>query len=938
MFRFVVRKMISKRWMVLALLIGNILLISITASNPMYTQAVLQRTLNNTLQGYLTEKNRYPATVALRATGSSRHNDLVLNTMELLPGIPAAYDLPAVEQIGYYSLNGAQTESNLERDDRGNSSIILGCMTDLPDHITLVSGTVCSPQPDENGIFDVMVSERGLVSMKLLPGEILTFPKINDPDGNPLRARIAGVFRNSDPEDPYWVQAPNAYSSTLFLDQDLFHAWFLSGEMPYGVSAAWYCLMDYTAMRADKVEHMLAVTQEYTEYFDTVANQSYICSFSSLLTEFQKTERKVRTTLWVLQTPIFVLLAAFIFMVSRQMLDMEQGEIAVLKSRGAGRGQVINIYFVQSVVIALMALAAGLPLAMFLVQVLGSANAFLEFVRRSALSVEIDAEAVTYAVAAAVFSVAAMVLPVFRYSRFTIVGQKQKKHKKSNAPLWQKLFLDVLALGVAIYGLYTFGNQREILAQRVMEGAALDPLLFLSSSLFMLGAGLLALRILPMVVWTIFTLFKRFWSPALYTSFVKVLRTRNQQGFIMVFLIMTIALGVFDASAARTINSHDEQNLRYTIGADIVLQEKWADNREQLAEAQTSGGTNEELEYKEPDYGRYTSLAGVKSITRVLVDDGGSMSVPGGKLTNIRIMGINTREFGETAWFDSSLLPQHWYHYLNAMSQKARAVLVSTNFREDYGYAIGDAITYRGAAGDSVRGIIYGFVDYWPGYTPVTYTKASNGLYSEKENYLIVANLSQLQANWGITPYQIWIKALDSSQFIYDFARDNGIVYQTFRDASAEIVSMKNDPVIQGTNGVLTVGFIVVLALCTVGFLIYWVLSIRSRELQFGIFRAMGMSMREIVSMLVNEHIFISGAAILTGAAVGRLTAKLYMPLIQIAYSSSDSAIPLRVINLPGDMLRLAIVVGIMIGACLIILGELIRRMKIAQALKLGED
>ena len=69
--------MISKRWMVLALLIGNILLISITASNPMYTQAVLQRTLNNTLQGYLTEKNRYPATVALRATGSSRHNDLV---------------------------------------------------------------------------------------------------------------------------------------------------------------------------------------------------------------------------------------------------------------------------------------------------------------------------------------------------------------------------------------------------------------------------------------------------------------------------------------------------------------------------------------------------------------------------------------------------------------------------------------------------------------------------------------------------------------------------------------------------------------------------------------------------------------------------------------------------------------------------------------------
>ena len=46
MFRFVIRKMVSKKWMVLALLIGNILLISITSGNPMYTQAVLQRTLN----------------------------------------------------------------------------------------------------------------------------------------------------------------------------------------------------------------------------------------------------------------------------------------------------------------------------------------------------------------------------------------------------------------------------------------------------------------------------------------------------------------------------------------------------------------------------------------------------------------------------------------------------------------------------------------------------------------------------------------------------------------------------------------------------------------------------------------------------------------------------------------------------------------------------
>ena len=151
-------------------------------------------------------------------------------------------------------------------------------------------------------------------------------------------------------------------------------------------------------------------------------------------------------------------------------------------------------------------------------------------------------------------------------------------------------------------------------------------------------------------------------------------------------------------------------------------------------------------------------------------------------------------------------------------------------------------------------------------------------------------------------------------------------------------MGLKNDPVLQGTNGILTVGFIVVLLLCTVGFLIYWILSIQSRALQFGIFRAMGMSMREVISMLLNEQLFISGLSIAVGALVGHLTARLYMPLIQLAYAASDNALPLEVVRYAADDIRLFSVVGGMILVCMIILGVLISRMKIAQALKLGED
>ena len=90
--------------------------------------------------------------------------------------------------------------------------------------------------------------------------------------------------------------------------------------------------------------------------------------------------------------------------------------------------------------------------------------------------------------------------------------------------------------------------------------------------------------------------------------------------------------------------------------------------------------------------------------------------------------------------------------------------------------------------------------------------------------------------------------------------------------------------------------------------------------------------------MLLNEQVFISGAAIATGALVGHLASRFFIPLIQISYAPSDEVIPLSVISSGADTVRLFGVVGIVMLVCLFILGMLISRIKIAQALKLGED
>lgn len=67
MIGFVKNKILSKKWMVISLLIGNILLISIAACSPMYSEAALQKLLNKEMVNLLESSGRYPGLVTVNS-------------------------------------------------------------------------------------------------------------------------------------------------------------------------------------------------------------------------------------------------------------------------------------------------------------------------------------------------------------------------------------------------------------------------------------------------------------------------------------------------------------------------------------------------------------------------------------------------------------------------------------------------------------------------------------------------------------------------------------------------------------------------------------------------------------------------------------------------------------------------------------------------------
>ena len=171
----------------------------------------------------------------------------------------------------------------------------------------------------------------------------------------------------------------------------------------------------------------------------------------------------------------------------------------------------------------------------------------------------------------------------------------------------------------------------------------------------------------------------------------------------MVFLMFTVSLGIFNATVARTILSNSEKGIRYSTGADLVLQQPWEDNSLLL-----SYYPDLELTYTEPDFGVYESMEGVAAAAKVYKNSEIVTSYAknaGDSDVKTTLMAIDTKSFGETVSdFQADLLPVHINRYLNAIAKRSDAVLLSSNYHTQYGMRVGDSFTYKNEEGkDAIK-------------------------------------------------------------------------------------------------------------------------------------------------------------------------------------------------------------------------------------------
>jgi putative ABC transport system permease protein len=949
LFQTVFRKMMNNRWMVASLLIGSVLVIAMAGMVPIYTNGVLQRMLTKDLETFQKESDFYPGHYRIGGSfGSFMISGEDITTPELYEeltdhlspkrlsdylGIPLVTDYRFMSR-GYFAVKPEYAEQ-----DAGAERMSVAALTNLEDHIEISFGKMASSEIGKDGIMEVMVPHAIFISKGYVLGDIY---EVNDvlEELEPIRARVVGAFQVKDQNDPYWDRRPSSYNRSIFISADLFQEYFLEKEQIKYLEAVWYYAFDYQAITINGLDQLVSAHNNLQRYLNQYNLRNFSFPAFDVIEQYSIREQQLTITLWVLQAPVLLMLAFYIFMISYLIVQHEQNEIAVMKSRGKTTAQVFFIYFVESVLIGGVGLLAGPPLGYFFSSVLGASNGFLEFVQRTALPLSISWDAYFYSALAFVAFISFMLVPAYLSSRTTIVIHKRKQSRRGGVPLWKKLFLDIILLGVAGYGYYQFQEREQVLASTGAGGleVVMDPLLYLVSIAFILGIGLFFLRLYPYFIKLIFWIGRKVWSPVFYASLIQVGRAEKRYHFFMLFIILTLAIGIYNANSARTFNTNMTERIRYDIGADITVREHWEGDESPFEEFDSESEgyiPPENTGYVEPPFYRFTEIEGVETATKVLHLRGREnvLDIGGKRERGVTIMGIIPDEFGSVAWFRNDLLPYHWYNYLNLLARSPNAVLLSTTLKMQYSLEVGDSVWIMWDDQRPIEVKVYAFVEFWPAIRPAHIDRVNGSDF-------VVGNYNYFSSKTAPKPYTVWIDKAKgvSSETIYQGLQESGIDIKNLENAEQEIIKTKNDPMLQGTNGAMTMSFVITLAISIIGFLIYWIISIKERLLQFGIFRATGLSTWKVIGMLITEQVLVSGVAVLLGIIIGGFASYLFVPLLGAVFSTAEQIPPFEVIAYWSDYLKVYGFVGIMLIAGLSVLSAIVSKIRIHQAIKLGEE
>ena len=524
--------------------------------------------------------------------------------------------------------------------------------------------------------------------------------------------------------------------------------------------------------------------------------------------------------------------------------DRDRRSLALLRSRGARRRDLLVLAAVESVVLGLLAAAAGTAVALGALHLVGSGGGI--GLGRVAATFGVCA---AFAAAGAAATRIATGLAAFRGT----VGDARRSTRRQRPPVWQRLYLDVVALAVAglVYWLTARTGFSAVVNPDSNPTLSLSVYMFLAPALLWIGGALLLVRARGrLLAWAV----ARAAGERAATPVAFLLASAGRRGaalnrgLLVVGLLLAfgVNLGIFVA----TYDQQARVDAQLTLGADVV--------------ATAPPGAIE----KDRLAARIAHVPGVAGVS--VVDH--SYAYVGPDLQDT--FGIDAATLtNATTLRDSYFLGSNAAQALAALRIRPDAVLVSKETITDYSLRLGDLLRLR-------------VLDHRTGrfrVAPFHVAGVVQEFPSAPKDSFMVANLAYLrQVTRDPGANVLFVRTHGDPAVVAAHIRADsagaGLVVKDLTAQTAQTVSSITTVDLRGISGIEEV-FALLLTIAAMS--LYLSVALAERRQEFATMAAIGAPLRRIGAFLWSEAALVLAASLALAALLGWLLAELLVAMLQ---------------------------------------------------------
>lgn len=926
--KLALRRLGNRLGLTLLCLLGICLSVGLVVAIPVFSELVSRMVLRQELTGLAAPNNRPLFTLryyCLPSTSRPMSVDEAGNMGAWLANLTAR-EIGLPIRAGYWQAESPgflfKPGSGDSQQDQAAGSVNLfnvAFVSGAEPYIEVVEGSSLRTADEDSQRLEVWVQEPLAVKLGLNVGDLhrLTYFAAGKQQAIPIR--IAGIWRPRTGSEGFWYGDPTKTLQDDFLTTRKAYQAFVEPRVYEKTGFDfWYFVLDDNRMLLDKVDsYAKGLEQVKRLSAERLPRPGLDLSPIDALRQASKRKQLLTTLLYGLSLPVLGLLYVFLGLVSSTAVRYERGEAAMLASRGASSLHILGISLAEALILAVVGFPLSLLTGYGLSRLAGHSYDFLAFGPRVLPPTGLQGIEWRYVLLALAVTILTRLVPAAWAARKSVVAYERERSRPRISPPWLRLTLVValaLATGYAFRQLRLRGSLG-VLSWEPSGSPLQDPLVFLAPTLFLFTGAMLVSSIFPLLMRLGDWFSARVSGISAYLGARNLSREGGQYASALFLVIVCLAIGSFQASMAESANRWFVDRLRYRTGADFTFQPVIDQSLDPLL-----------LPVSE-----YRDLPGVLDATRV-GDFVGEIKLPGASNSSrVRILGVDWPDFARVTYWRRDYATAPLGALMNSMGSRPDALIVPRSMLGATGLSIGDKIRLDISVLDQrmdMEFTIVGVCDYFP------------TMFAD-ERPALVANLDYVsETAGGVLPYAIWLRTAPGTdgQQLKEEIENFGFEIGQISDLAAQLGDDRLRLERVGVFGMLSTGFLASACLATLGLLTTIFVSLASRVQRFAVLRALGFGLNHLMIMVTLEFVTVVVYGVISGAALGALASKAFVPYFQLTESPSLPVPPFMAEIAWGQIGSYALAFSVVLLFMIAALLYGVARRQLALELRLGDQ